>query len=44
MYFMTSRRNQGSKPLQEVFDVQLIEQRPSYRAGFALYITLKLIS
>jgi hypothetical protein len=28
------------KPLSGDFHVQFIEQRPSYRAGFALYITL----
>jgi hypothetical protein len=35
-----NQRKQGCKPLLGEIDGQYIEQYPSYRAGFALYIKL----
>jgi hypothetical protein len=34
---LTNQRKQGCKQLPGEFDVQFIEQRPSYRAGFAIH-------
>ncbi|NVO07030.1 MAG: hypothetical protein HXX19_14415 [Rhodoferax sp.] len=36
---MTNRRTQRCKPLSGDFHVEFIEQRPSYGAGFAPYVT-----